>query len=274
MDEWRQGDVLSVRELTVVGAAMKGPRRLLSVLARRHPPFAPYQEVVEALVIVTQSCDIVRSPSERPYLQVAPLVRLGGDQKAHAIKGSIPRFAAIPTLGDDVFVDLDRIMTVSKNAAIKWTRRSTALSADQARALSASIARFFGRPAFPNDFVEATDKLRKRMVDRHGKRSEEGSAVTALYEIRVRAVPSWDGAEVKSILYFIVPAEESVGIDGSTQLTEAFWEDKVRSWENLCAPKGRVKEVICVPITYADMDALTYRSSDPFDVEYLSTSST
>lgn len=271
---WRQGDILSAAALTVVGPAPKNWRtRLGSRVGRRPVEFGPREEAVEALVIVSQSCDIVRPVSERPFVQVVPLVRLTGNTRAHAAKGAIPRFAAIEPEGSDAFADLDRVMTVEKAIAARWPWRSMGHADHQRRDLAAAIARFYGRPAFPNDFVDATARLRKRIVDRYGKKSPEGSAVTALIEVRVRAVPSWDAAEVRAILYFVVPAEPAVGVDGSTTLTEAFWDERVQEWGALCVPTGRVKEIVCAPTTYADMDALTYRSSDPFDVEYLSTSS-
>jgi hypothetical protein len=272
VSEWRQGDVLSAGAVTIVGTAPENWRsRLLSRRGSRARKSGPRDEAVEALVIVSQSCDIVRPPSERPYLQVAPLVRLNGDVRAHAAKGATPRFVAIPPEGSDAFADLDRVMTVEKNVAAGWPWKPMKFAGSQRRDLAAAIARFYGRPAFPNDFVDATDKLRKRILARYGKKSVEGSAVTALIEVRVRAVPSWDADAVRAILYFIVPAEDAIGIDGVTALNETFWEDAVRGWGDLCSPTGMVTDIVCVPTTYAEMDALTYRSSDPFDVEYLST---
>ena len=220
--------------------------------------------------MVSQSCDIVRSPEDRPFIQVAPLVRLGSGTAGLALKGFYPRFIAMPAAGRDVFVDLDRLMTVEKAVAVAWTRTPSLLSADERRALGQGIARYYGRPAFPDDFAKAIERLRDRLVDRQGKRSPEGSAVTALHEVRVLAMPDWDTSDIDVILYFIVPAEEKLGIDEKTRLTPALWEEQIRKWDELCVPAGTIKSTICLPITYAEMDALSYRSSDPLDLDYLS----
>jgi hypothetical protein len=272
---WRQGDQLHGANLVVIGhprgsvwsrirdRLVGGPRRS-----------GPVDEPVEALVVVSQSCDIVRSPEYRPFIQVAPLVRLPTDAGSRATRGSIPRFVPLPAAGTDAFVDMDRVMTVEKVVARGWTRTPSALAGRERQALGQAIARYYGRPAFPDDFVDATQKLKDRLVDRHGKRSAEGSAATALREVRVFAKPNWDDAEIEVILYFVVPADEAEGIDGITRLTGSFWEEQVRKWGELCAPTGSIKAVICLPITYAEMDALSYRSSDPLDLDYLSGAAT
>jgi hypothetical protein len=176
----------------------------------------------------------------------------------------------MPAAGADAFVDMDRVMTVEKEVARGWTRTPSSLAGHERQALGQAISRYYGRPAFPDDFVDATQRLRDRLVDRHGKRSAEGSAATALHEVRVFANPNWDDAEINVILYFVVPAGETAGIDGVTRLTPDFWDDQVGKWGELCTPTGIITSIICAVITYAEMDALSYRSSDPLDLDYLS----
>ena len=273
---WRQGDQLLGANLLVVGRARGSvwTRIRGRVFGGAHHSSGPVDEPVEALVVVSQSCDIVRSPEFRPFIQVAPLVRLQADAASRATKGSQPRFVALPAAGTDAFVDMDRVMTVEKAVAGGWTRTPSNLAGRERQALGQAIGRYYSRPAFPDDFVDATLKLRDRLIERHGKKSAEGSAATALHEVRVLAKPDWDSAEIEVILYFVVPADEAKGIDGTTLLTEDFWEGQVRRWGELCTPAGSIKTVVCLPTTYADMDSLSYRSSDQLDLDYLSGTAT
>jgi hypothetical protein len=138
------------------------------------------------------------------------------------------------------------------------------------RRFSETIARHYGRPALPDDLGRALHKLRIRVVERYRRHSPEGSAVTALHEIRVRARPDWESPRVTVLLYFIVPEGIVTGIDG-TILDAAAWDAWVKKWEALFEPTGTIQECLAIPVTYAELDALSYRSSDPLDLEYLST---
>ena len=138
------------------------------------------------------------------------------------------------------------------------------------RAFSETIARHFGRPAFPDDFVASVQKFRDHVVSKHGRASPEGSALMALHEIRVVPRPSWKSDEVAVTLFFIVPDRDLVGIDGKTPLDDAEWEKWVATWGRLMDATGTIKQIEAVPVTYRELDALTYRSSEPLDIDYLS----
>jgi hypothetical protein len=86
-----------------------------------------------------------------------------------------------------------------------------------------------------------------------------------------------DGAErlpwqesFRVMLYFIVPSDAMTGIDGTTVLDAAAWDEWVRRWGAMFDPQLNLKQCIALPITYGELDALSYRSSEPLDIEYTS----
>ena len=51
---------------------------------------------IAGLVILTQTCDIRKTSSKRPYLQVSPIVRLEGTAAALARKGQLLNLVPLP----------------------------------------------------------------------------------------------------------------------------------------------------------------------------------
>lgn len=73
--------------------------------------------------MVTQTCDIVRSCAERPFIEVAPLVEVN-EQLLYEIKRCRPQFAYISGISQlNLVVDLDRVMTVEKAVVASWQRQ-------------------------------------------------------------------------------------------------------------------------------------------------------
>ena len=71
-------------------------------------------------------------------------------------------------------------------------------------------------------------------------------------------------------MYFVVPQGSAIGIDGKTMLDEGYWENQVTEWERLLQPNGVIERISAVPITYFEMDAMTYLASDRLDLDHLS----
>src|SRR4051812_32105621 len=81
------------------------------------------EEQVAGLVVVTQTCDVVRSCAERPYVEVCPLVEVNEEKLREIERGRRPAYGFIPLLTDRRLVaDLDRTMTVEKPVMMKWAR--------------------------------------------------------------------------------------------------------------------------------------------------------
>jgi hypothetical protein len=160
-------------------------------------------------MVATQTCDIVRKCMDRPFVEVRPLIEVDPNTLTEIERGRRPAFAFIPNLVDQRLVaDLDRVMTVEKGLVSKWLRHQGCCTDDEARRLADALARKRRRTAFPDDFVRFASPLTDRMSSKHGRNSEEGRALRALREIRVRAAPSWDAKDVELTFLFIRNEDE------------------------------------------------------------------
>ncbi len=78
------------------------------------------------LVVLTQTCDLVRTWRDRPYGEVAPLVEVDDPGLREVERGDRPQFAFVPALaGRRLVADLDRVMTVEKAVVAGWSRTQT-----------------------------------------------------------------------------------------------------------------------------------------------------
>jgi hypothetical protein len=265
LQEWRQGD-LALDEQWFVHVGDPGlPLTVAAGEATGDGPQALESEV-RGLIVVTQTCDVVRACFDRPYVEVAPLVQIGEADLQQVKRGRRPAYATLPSLEADRFVaDLDRVMTVEKSMVARWTRTPGYADDADGRAFAQALARKRVRFAFPDDFTGLVDKLQRRLVDKHGKDSIEGRGLRALREIRVRAVPYWDATEV-AIFFWFVREEDEALFEGTG------WSDLLDVWLRLVPPAGRFKGVDGQVATLEDMTARDYVESDPLDLDHLSTS--
>lgn len=264
LQQWRQGDLaLEERWFVHIG----DPVRPLTEAAGQSEgtDLQALRSEVGGLAVVTQTCDIVRSCCERPYIEVAPLVQMDGDTLHHIRRGRQPRFASLPALvGLQMAVDLDRVMTVEKSVSAQWERTpgwtSEADSREFARALSRKRERF----AFPDDFTRLASKLKNRLRDKHERDTEEGLALRALDEIRVQAAPDWDAATV-SLFFWFIRNENQV------ELLKKSWADLRDAWLKLVPASGRFTKIDGQLVALEDMKATDYVHSDRLDLDHLST---
>lgn len=219
---------------------------------------------VRGFVVVTQTCDIVRSCISRPFIEVVPLVEVNEEELHDIQRSRLPRYAYIPGVAEHNFVaDLDRVMTVEKAVIIEWERKVGCSNDEEVRKLGQSLARKRVRFAFPDDFIELAKKLQNRLREKHDKASLEGKALRALREIRVRASPSWNDTEIELMFWFIRD-EEQLEFQG------IGWEQQRTKWLELISESGRFKSIDGQVITLEDMTAKDYVESDQLDLDHLS----
>ncbi|HQP88738.1 MAG TPA: hypothetical protein PLL76_20995 [Thermoanaerobaculia bacterium] len=252
--QWRQGDVALEAYLFVdMRAGEAGPS----------DPDVVTSEV-PGLVLLTQTCDVVRVHTERPWVEVAPLVEVRDPAlMASIVRLERPRFALIPALqGERLVADLDRTMTIDKVLLTSWERTPGWTSDEEDRRFREALARKRSRPAFDDDFVEAVRRLSTRLRKNHGKESPIGHATTALTEIRVQASPSWTDPEVDVFFWFI---HDSPSPDAQVE-----WDRHVETWLGLLTPTGRFRLFGGTASTLGDMTARDYVDSDRLDLDHLS----
>jgi hypothetical protein len=216
------------------------------------------------LVVVTQTCDVVRSCVERPYIEVSPLVEVDDTVLRQIERGRRPQYGYVPLLADRKLVaDLDRTMTVEKPVMAKWERVAGWSTDAETRAFAASLARKRARFAFPDDFTTLVTKLESRLAEKHDKESDEGRALRALREIRVHAAPSWDDPTVTLTFWFVRPDEAADFLGES-------WSTFVEKWLRLVPETGRFIKVQGQVATLEDITAADYVGSDPLNLDHLS----
>lgn len=263
---WRQGDYVLGKQWFVYRLDLAIPLTEAAMEAAKQGADLAETEV-RGLVIVSQTCDIVRSCIDRPYVEVAPLVEVDAEALATIERGRRPRYAFVPGLADSFLVaDLDRVMTVEKALLVRWNRVPGCETDQDARNFAQALARKRTRFAFPDDFTRFASKLQNRLQDKHDKRSGEGDALRALREIRVRAAPSWDHDVVDVFFWFIRNGE-----DRSFMARAQSGDQFLEAWLRLVPASGRFKPVNGVVITLDDLTARDYVESDPLDLDHLST---
>jgi hypothetical protein len=267
---WRQGDV-------IIG---EGPGFLyisdlskpLSPPARKEADsgfdegenLTSIDALVPGFVVVSQTCDLLKACLEWPYVQLAALQEVPDVFEKQVRKGMRPAFASVPALANRRLVaNLDLIMTVEKSVLAGFSRIQGVRNDTEAREFAQSLSRRFARFAFPEDFVTAVGPIRKRMIEKHGRKTVEGQAYEQIKEIRIVATPAWDAHEPAITFLFIRDDESpvSASLDGAIGSLMAKF-----------VATGPFKDPDHRIVTLAEMTAALYVASDPLDLDYLSNS--
>lgn len=267
LQEWRQGDIaLDESWFVHVG----DPSVPLTEAAAQvdDTEIQALTSDVRGLVVVTQTCDVVRNCVVRPYIEVAPLVQISEDDFRTVKRGRRPAHAMLPAVEKDLLVaDLDRVMTVEKSIVAKWTRTpGYTLDAD-GRCFAQALARKRVRFAFPDDFTTLMKKLQGRLTCKHDKSTDEGCALRVLREIRVHAAPSWDASQVNVFFWF-------VRNDADAERFGKSWAELLIDWLKLIPSAGRFSSIEGQVVTLRDLTAEDYVDSDPIDLDHLTTGNT
>ena len=190
-------------------------------------------EGVSGIVMLSQTCDVVRGCRDRPFVEVAPLIEVSAQFLDDVRRLKRPAFAYVPaTAGSRLVADLDRSMTVEKSIVAGWTRTPGWQDDNELRDFALALARKRSRFAFPDDFIDAARGLQKRLADKHNKNTDEGAHLRALREIRVRAAPSWANVHVQLIWWFIKDDDP----EGVTVNWPEFLEQWMGLFDRNCSP--------------------------------------
>lgn len=263
LSEWRQGDLAREERWFVHVADVGRPLSEAAAQAGGDGIQSVTSEVA-GLVVVTQTCDIVRSSAIRPYVEVSPLVQVSKADIHQIRRGRRPAFATMNSLEkDSLAADLDRVMTVEKSIVSAWRRTPGCTDDAECRGFAQALARKRVRFAFPDDFTLLLGKLQNRLVDKHERNTDEGRVLRALREIRVQASPSWDAPCIDLFFWFIQH-------DGDANLEGRDSADLLESWLQLVPAAGRFQSVEGEIVTLQDLNAGEYVDSDPFDLDHLS----
>lgn len=92
--------------------------------------FSDLEEIkVRGLVVVTQTCDILRTCSERPFVEVVPLKEVDETYLCQIQQSMRPQYAFIPGSAEySLAADLDCVMTLEKAVVARWQRHPYCIS--------------------------------------------------------------------------------------------------------------------------------------------------
>lgn len=263
LQDWKQGDCALGEHWFLSRVDPERPLTQEGLVAAEADVDVAEAEVL-GFVVVTQTCDIVRPCARRPFVEVCPLVEVDDATWREVERGKRPNYAHVPGLAEQLLVaDLDRVMTVEKSVAATWERVEGCPSDEYARRLLQALARKRARFAYPDDFVALVSPLLRRMSSKHDKDSDEGRALRALREIRVRAAPSWDATQVELTFWFIRNEDEPA-------FEEKGWHVYLEAWLARVKAKGRFQAVEGLVQTLDDLTAREYVESDLLDLDHLS----
>jgi hypothetical protein len=264
LKDWRQGDCVLGEQWFVYRFDPQQPLTESSKAVDDDIDLAESEAM--GLAVVTQTCDIVRSCILRPFLEVVPLVVVDETRLSEIKRGRRPQYAFIPGIAEKCLVaDLDRVMTLEKAIVAKWSRIYGCSNDEEIRDLGQALARKRVRFAFPDDFTKLVQKLQSRLQEKHPKLSNEGEALRALREIRVRATPSWNVPEIELMFWFIRNKNEPT-------FKDMGWHEMLKKWLELVPKSGRFQSIEGQVGTLEDLSAQDYVESDPLDLDHLSTS--
>lgn len=220
--EWRQGDVaLGAREFFHVQDSRMSASEAVVISNHAEGKATLAVSDVSGLVVVTQTCDVVRGSVERPYVELSPIVATDETRFREVERRMRPRFAFIAALAEQRLVaDLDRTMTVEKPLLVSWTRTPGWTSDADGRRFASDLARKRARPVFPDDFSALVRGLQDRAQEKHDRRTPEGNALRALQEIRVDADPDWNAPQVSLMFWFVRTENGADGIEWASYVSK------------------------------------------------------
>ncbi len=261
LETWKQGDF--TREITefAVGADLadiEAPEDYAGM------PFAIVFDPVAGVVILSQTCDLLRDAEKRPFVEICPLVQLDENTLEEVKLGRRPQFAYVPGAAQHgLAADLDRVATVSKRVIACAKRECGCVTDQDKQTFAKAIARKRKRFAFPDDFSRALDPLRQRVTSKHNKNSDEGAALRAVQSIRVGADPCWSAQEYEVTFYFILR-------DDADDEERNLVRNEAEGWLSKIKPPDGITIGGHLVVSLEDLTAKDYLSAVRLDLEHVS----
>jgi hypothetical protein len=261
---WKQGDLVLTSQLPFACYALASLP--LSPAAQQTPPeqesgLLLVESIEPGFVVVTQTCDIVRSCRDRPYVEFVPLVPAAPEIIEEARRLRRAAIAFHPEAARHGLVaDLDRAMTIEKALLVSLPRQAGLAPREAIVTFAAALANKRARFAFPDDFVETCLRFTKRVKDKASKQSPEGRHLDALEEIRVLAEPDWAAGSVDLTFWLVKRGDPP----------SPNWPHWANQWAKLIDTSGRYKTATMRVTTLDDMTARDYQTSHHLDFDQLS----
>lgn len=259
------------------------------------------REAYDGLVIITPTCDMQPRAKPRPFVIVAPLVRLPDDVDVDTAKAGFHiRYAYVPGAeGEAAFADLDRTQTV-ETGVIEASQRIPGLSTDAQRSdFAEAVGRKFSRFAFPDSLRKSIKKWRQKVLDTYGKpNSAEGKVFRAAKTIRVAAEPSWNASSIYVTIFVVMPdgwlpesspeGSRTVGtVEELNRLSTSRLAERLQTetnddiklglvealqagWSHICRPTDEIVDVTFELVGEGEFSYRDMADSESLDLDFVS----
>lgn len=165
-----------------------------------------FPDNTEAVVVVSQTCDVVLAKRETVIL--GRVTTLAGDEARIARRRDNPRYVPIPLAGNDCYVDLAYLHTFDKAAlcGLACTPGVSPTNDSEVRAFALAVGRWFSRFAFPDEVTPWLRPLYDVVRQKYDKpASALGMILHDVVELRLEA-EDWGARPLRLTLHVIVRA--------------------------------------------------------------------
>lgn len=289
MRQYQQGDVLP--RLTHMAVETESGPTIL--------------EAPHGVVIISQTCDLIRD--DRPLVHVAKRAQLTSSAKALASSGKMPRYIALPAIGDNEFADLDHLYSLHKNLLASQERIASVRDATESAKFGQGVGRYFSRFAFPNEIHEFFSPLARHIHSKAGSHeSPEGRLINRVVQLRLQSLSGWEtppydlqlivivdstalpmipddelpefDEELHSWLYDAEQKVKRTGhdiasrLEATTDANQRFWLWKAigDAWTKRCKPSQAVPGITTEVMSADEFTFTMLELSQLLDLDYLS----
>lgn len=228
-----------------------------------------YDPEIAGFVVISQTCDIVRSASKVPYVIICPLITVTNEILGQLAKGISPKNCFLTNCPENVVVDLSRAMSISKQLLVTWERKRGCRNSAEQLEFARALECVFGRFAFPDAFVDSVSKFRRAAIDTYSKsNSELGKAFRSIREFRVYPHEEWNNTESVPVTFIAILDElEKRELEDRSKIADIV-EKKIRTieWNGVFS----LHQDVLMVATYSDLTAADYINSFPLELNSLS----
>lgn len=230
---------------------------------------AVFDSEIVGFAVISQTCEVVREPARVRHVSVCPMVTVDAKRIEDIERGQAPRYGFLSASPEGAVVDFSRTMSVTKELLVTWKRHRGCEDEKQQLEFALGLETYFGRFAFPDDFVASVASLRKAILSKYPKgESDLGKAVRSIRELRVYPHASWTDKDSIPITFIaILDDKEKRELADRDEIRKRIWP-KISGikWQ---APFSLHEDGLHLA-TLNDLSAAEYLNSYPLEVNSLS----
>lgn len=196
LGDWRQGD-LALAPIEIPVIVLDDGEHIWDTIYAEH-----------GVAILSQSCDIVRSVTQKQYVQIAALLPATADEIARVKRREVPSLLYLECLeGRGLIIDLEVTATVHKAVVATWERTPGCANDAERLLVGEALGRHRQRFAFPQSFNDLIQPMRKWIGEKKKKQSVLGDFARAIVEVRA-VCDNWNQPGPVSFLIIVTERPE------------------------------------------------------------------